>query len=329
MRLAEFDYVLPRELIAQYPLHTRDACRLLVVHRRNRRIEHRVFRDITEYLGPKDLLVLNDTKVLPCRLIGSRPSGGKVEVFLLRKKDNLTFEAFIRPGRVRLGERINFFGSGVFAERSGKNEVVFFAGGEKEVWRLGVMPLPPYIKRPAEKTDGRYYQTVYSRKLGAVAAPTAGLHFTAPLLRRISSQGVAIAYLTLHTGCGTFRPVVSEDIRDHVMEKEYFEVPLATRRLITASRKVKSRICAVGTTTCRALESLARGNRSGWTDLFIYPGYEFLSTDMLITNFHLPRTTLFMLVCAFAGEGLMKRAYREAIKKRYRFYSYGDAMLIL
>jgi len=273
--------------------------------------------------------VLNDSKVFPCRLFGRRPSGGKVEVFLLKRKEGLAFEAMVSPGRVKLNEEIIFNSGKLSARLSARNEVTFQADSEEEVYCHGVMPLPPYIKREAEELDRSYYQTVYARPLGSVAAPTAGLHFTAEILKALESSGVGIAYVTLHVGLGTFRPVKSEDITEHRMEKEYFTVPQESVKKIDASRSAAACIIAVGTTSCRVLESYAKGEKEGETELFIYPGYKFKMIDGLLTNFHLPRSTLYMLVCGFAGNELIRKAYQEAIDKKYRFYSYGDCMLIL
>jgi len=330
MKLADFDYALPKELIAQYPLKERDSARLLVVDRQNKKIEHRAFRDIIGYLRAKDLLVLNDTRVLPSRIFGRRATGGEVELLLLRQKHGLTFDCLVKPGRLKLKEKITFNGAGIYAELTHHKEVTFTARGVRDIYAMGVMPLPPYIKRRPEALDNVYYQTVYSKKEGAVAAPTAGLHFTESLLRQVRSSGVYIASITLHTGVGTFAPVKTEDITKHRMEPEYFAIGKDASRLIRKVGSAGGRICAVGTTSLRVLETWASsGMDKGQTDLFIYPGYTFKIVDCLLTNFHLPRTTLFMLVCAFAGERLIKQAYQEAIDRKYRFYSYGDAMLIV
>lgn len=329
MKLSDFDYSLPRELIAQFPLKERDSARLLVLNRRKQTIEHRVFRDIDEYLNKDDLLVLNDTRVLACRLFGRRASGGKVEVLLLRKKEEATFKALIRPGRLKVNEKIHFGNNKLQGIVSAKDEVTFANVLPEHIYRYGVMPLPPYIKREAQGSDSSDYQTVYAREDGAVACPTAGLHFTENLLKRIEASGVGIARVTLHVGYGTFKPVKAEDISGHIMEEEYFSVSDEALRSIEVARANKGRIIAVGTTSCRTLESLSRTRQSGYTDLFIYPGYAFKMTDAIVTNFHLPRTTLYMLVCAFAGAELIKKSYAEAVSKKYRFYSYGDAMMIV
>lgn len=329
MKLSDFDYNLPKELIAQYPLKERDSSRLLVVDRKQDNIEHRGFKDICDYFRKGDLLVLNDTKVLPSRLKGNRLSGGKVELLLLNHKGNLRFRAWIKPSRVKLKEKIIFDGGRISCTVIAKNEVTFDAKDIDAVYSQGVMPLPPYIKREPEDSDNLDYQTVYAKKEGAIASPTAGLHFTNELIQKMQSSGVDIGYLTLHVSYSTFRPVKAEDITKHTMDKEYFNIDDDTLKLIEEARAKNGRIFAVGTTSCRALETYALGKKEGDTDLFIYPGYRFKLVDSLITNFHLPRTTLFMLSCAFAGEKLMKKAYQEAIDKKYRFYSYGDAMLIV
>ncbi len=342
MKLSEFDYYLPKELIAQYPAKERDSSRLMVVDRAKNKIEHKVFADIKDYFNAGDLLVLNNTKVLPSRLFGKRITGGKVEVFLVRHKGDLVFEAMLKPGRLKFNEKIIFDKTDIYAVITGRNEVKFYAQALGDVYKLGVMPLPPYIKRKSEDDDTVRYQTVYAKNEGAIAAPTAGLHFTHNLLDQLKESGAAIGHLTLHVGLGTFKPVKSDIITEHKMDAEYYEVPLETVELIKKTHAHHKRIFAVGTTSLRALESYALGKNNGETRLFIYPGYEFKVVDALITNFHLPKTTLFMLVCAFcaalpagesasgeAGFELIKQAYAEAVENKYRFYSYGDAMLIL
>lgn len=330
MKLSDFDYQLPKELIAQYPLPGRDSARLLVLDRNSGKITHKIFKDITEYLKKDDLLVLNDTKVLSCRLKGKRISGGKVEVFLLKHKGGLVFEAMIKPARIKTGEKIIFPESSVTCILTARNEVSFETQSAEEIYNLGVIPLPPYIKREAEEMDKEYYQTVYARESGSVASPTAGLHFTPELLTRIRKAGTDIAYVTLHVGHATFKPVSAEDITLHQMGQEFFTIRPETReKLSRFKQECPGRVIAVGTTSCRTLETYASGKTEGSTDLFIYPGYKFGIVDALLTNFHLPKTTLFMLVCAFCTEELAKKAYAEAIKEKYRFYSYGDAMLIL
>ncbi|RKY32947.1 MAG: tRNA preQ1(34) S-adenosylmethionine ribosyltransferase-isomerase QueA [Candidatus Omnitrophota bacterium] len=330
MKLSDFDYFLPKELIAQYPLREREMARLLVLKRKSGKIEHRYFKDVTEYFKKDDLLVLNDTKVLPARLIGSRQTGGKVELLLLENKEGLKFSALIKPGRLKLNEKIIFNGTGLSCKITGKKEVTFHAESLQQIYAHGLMPLPPYIKRKPEESDFSDYQTVYARKQGSVASPTAGLHFTRDLLEKIRSLNVNSAYITLHVSYATFKPVRCEDVASHTMEKEYYQISDQALQLIEQTRKNQKRIIAVGTTSCRSLEANFLSNKKeGFTDLFIYPGYKFSAVDCLITNFHLPRTTLFMLVSAFAGTELVKKAYQEAIDRKYRFYSYGDAMLIL
>jgi len=329
LKLSDFDYTLPKGLIAQYPLKKRDMARLLVLDRKTKEIKHRIFKDLTDYLAREDLLVLNNTKVLPARLFGKRKSGGKVEILLLRRKEGFLFDALLKPARLKLNEKIIFDDHKFSATVTAKNEVSFFASDIDEIYKHGSMPLPPYIKRDVQLSDFGDYQTVYAENDGAVASPTAGLHFTQELLGRIHSAGVNAAYITLHVGFATFRPVKSVDITQHKMEEEYFSIGQEATGLINQTRNKGRRILAVGTTSCRSLETYATGKSQGHTNLFIYPGYKFKMTDCLLTNFHLPRTTLFMLVCAFAGTDLMKKAYQEAIDKEYRFYSYGDAMLII
>lgn len=329
MELSDFDYTLPKDLIAQYPLKERDIARLLILDRKQGTIRHCYFKNISDYLHCDDLLVLNNTKVSPSRIIGSRLTGGKVELLLLKQKTGLTFDALIKPSRVKIKEKIIFDSGRMYGEVTDKNEITFNAKDIESVYNLGVMPLPPYIKRAPEDLDKIYYQTVYAKEEGAIASPTAGLHFTKDLIKGLESLGINFAYITLHVGLGTFRPVKIDDISAHEMEPEYFKVPQEAIDLVRRTQKNKARIIAVGTTACRTLETFAAGSKEGYTNLFIYPGYKFKMADCLITNFHLPKTTLFMLACAFAGEKLIKKAYQEAIDRRYRFYSYGDAMLII
>ena len=329
LKLSDFDYILPKELIAQYPLKERDNARLFVLQRSKEAIEHCLFKDIKDYLKKDDLLVLNNTKVLPSRIFGRRLTGGRVEILLLKRKGNSTFSALLKPGRLKIGEKIIFNGGKTFAKITAKNEVAFNIRDAGSIYKLGVMPLPPYIKREAQELDNEYYQTIYAKEEGAIASPTAGLHFTKDLIKGLEESGVNTAYVTLHVGLGTFKPVKAEDITSHKMEPEYFNIPEGALKKIEEAKRKNNRIFAVGTTSLRALESYASGIKKCETDLFIYPGYKFKLTDCLLTNFHLPKTTLFMLVCAFCGENLAKKAYLEAIEKKYRFYSYGDAMLIL
>lgn len=329
MKLSNFDYELPKDLIAQYPLKERHKAKLLVLNRAQGTIEHYLFEDVLKFLNKDDLLVLNNTKVLTCRLMGRKATGGKVEVLLTRRKTGSIFECLIQPSRTKTGEKIIFAEGKITGIISGRGEISFKLPDANAIYQFGQVPLPPYIKREPEDLDKVYYQTVYAEKEGAIASPTAGLHFTDEILKEIASLGIDTAYLTLHVGLGTFKPVKSEDITEHQMEPEYFNLPKNAQEKIESARLNKKRILAVGTTSLRALESYANGVKEGNTDLFIYPGYKFKIVDSLLTNFHLPKTTLFMLVCAFGGEALMKKAYQEAVGQKYRFYSYGDAMLII
>ncbi len=340
MKTSDFYYDLPQELIAQTPLERRDTSRLMVLDPTTQRIEHRHFYDLIDYLNPADCLVMNDSRVLPARLLGKRmPTGGAVEVLLLTDRGNKTWECLVKPGRkLHEGAQISFGDGALTAEvtqvlESGNRLVQFHYDGIflEILERLGKMPLPPYIKEELE--DGERYQTVYSRVSGSAAAPTAGLHFTKELLERIEQKGVHLAYITLHVGLGTFRPVKVEDVTAHHMHSEFCMISAETAALLNETRRAGKRIVCVGTTSCRTLESLADENggfaeRSAWTDIFIYPGYRFRAMDALVTNFHLPESTLIMLVSAFAGYDFTMRAYREAVQERYRFFSFGDAMLL-
>jgi S-adenosylmethionine:tRNA ribosyltransferase-isomerase len=329
LKLSEFDYPLPKELIAQYPLTNRQDSRLLILNRQDGKLIHGVFKDIAAFLRKNDLLVLNDTKVLHCRLIGKKYTGGKVEILLTRRINATTFSCLVQPSRTKPGEKILFAGGRVIGVLSRRGQISFKAPDADAIYNYGIVPLPPYIKREPEDADKASYQTVYAKNEGALASPTAGLHFTQELLQEIQALGVGLAYVTLHVGLGTFRPVKCEDILEHKMEPEHFVVPDAAIAALAQAKAQGGRIIVVGTTSLRALETYASGKKEGDTDLFIYPGYKFKLVDCLLTNFHLPRTTLFMLVCAFGGEKLIKQAYQEAIDKKYRFYSYGDAMLII
>lgn len=350
MKLSDFDYNLPKELIAKYPLQDRAKSRLMVLDRKSRTIEHKVFEDIEDYIQKGDCLVLNNTKVMPARLFGRRDSGGKVEIFLLEKKNPIC-EALVRPSvKVKKGEKITLESGDSVEILDGSKvgrRVRFNSCIDDILKNAGHMPLPPYIDRRDEESDRDNYQTVYAAKEGATASPTAGLHFSKKLLDKLQTKGVKITYLTLHTSYGTFAPIKSEDIRDHKMHKEYFEVSRYSADKINGCKNRGKKIIAVGTTACRALESSAvrrdtllrqsYGGQAryeirdtkGRTDLFIYPGYEFKTVDCLITNFHLPKSTLLCLVSAFAGREFIFEAYSRAIEEKYRFYSYGDAMLII
>lgn len=341
MTIDDFDYELPEELIAQTPLPQRDQSRLLVLHRETGELEHRNFYNITDYLREGDLLVVNDSKVIPARIFGTRSgTGGVVEVLLLKALEENVWEVLVRPGKkARPGQILEFqegmTGTVLEILEDGKRKIRFahHAATIYEVLdRIGRMPLPPYITRQLE--DQGRYQTVYARALGSAAAPTAGLHFTNELLDKVRDHGVKIASVTLHVGLGTFRPVKEKDIEKHIMHKEYFSIPEETIRLIRETKKAGGRVVSVGTTATRTLESgfdeeLNCVQQSGETGIFIYPGYRFKVTDALITNFHLPKSTLMMLVSALAGRDNIMEAYRVAVENRYRFFSFGDAMLIL
>ena len=340
MKTSDFYYDLPQELIAQTPIPQRDASRLMTLDRFSGAVGHHHFHDLPEFLRPGDCLILNDSRVLPARLLGHRlPGGGACEVLLLIDRGEGTWECLVRPGRkMKPGTRLSF-GDGeltaeVTEELPGGNRLVHFEyeGIFLEVLeRLGKMPLPPYIRE--ELQDRERYQTVYSRVLGSAAAPTAGLHFTPELLEKIQAMGVGVGYVTLHVGLGTFRPVKEEEITDHEMHSEYCVISQETADLINRTKAAGGRCICVGTTSCRTLESWAAEDgtmtaSAGWTDIYIYPGYRFKVMDGLITNFHLPESTLIMLVSAFAGREHVLAAYEEAVRERYRFFSFGDAMFI-
>lgn len=333
--LRAYDYVLPEELIAQEPLARREEARLMVIHRQCGKIVHDRFANIARYLPPKSLLVLNDTRVIPARLFGVKESTmAKVEIFLLKKVDDSTYEVLMRPmRRLHDGERVMIEDGKLIAEIVDKeNRIVRFNRKNvlKHLESIGHIPLPPYVRRPDTKNDRTYYQTVYAKRLGSVAAPTAGLHFTDRLMKQIKRQGHGLVTLTLHINYGTFKPVETPDIRQHVMHVEPYTMSPAVFRRLKASRERGRSIIAVGTTSCRVMESVARSKQlAGNTNLFIYPGLDFKMVDGLITNFHLPRSTLLMLVSTFGGYDLIRRAYQEAIKLKYRFYSYGDGMMIV
>ena len=341
MELKDFHYDLPDELIAQEPIPERDMSRLLVLDKNTGEIVHRSFRDILDYLNEGDCLVMNNTRVIPARLFGvKKGSRGNMEFLLLNRKDKYVWEVMVRPGkRAKIGAEF-IFGDGELSGEiieilEGGNRLVKFnyEGIFEEVLdRLGKVPLPPYIKK--ELIDRERYQTVYSKIEGSAAAPTAGLHFTNELMHQLAEAGVKMAYLTLHVGIGTFRPVKVSNIEEHKMHSEYYELTAENAEMINNTRKNGGRIICTGTTSTRTLESIMQRKGSlkedkGWTDIFIYPGYQFKITDGLITNFHLPESTLLMLVSALAGSDNIMRAYKEAVKERYRFFSFGDAMLII
>ncbi len=339
MKTSDFYYELPERLIAQTPLERRDASRLMVLDRQTGAITHRHFYDIVDYLRPGDCLVMNDSRVLPARLLGRRPTGGAAEILLLRELGDLRWECLCRPGRkLQAGSQV-LFGDGELTATvqevldDGNRVVQFHCDGIflEVLERLGQMPLPPYIKE--ELADQERYQTVYSRVSGSAAAPTAGLHFTPELLERIRAMGVQTAFVTLHVGLGTFRPVKVEDISEHHMHAELCMLSQETADLLNQTRRSGGRIICVGTTSCRTLESLVQEDgsfqaKTAWTDIFLYPGCTFRAMDGLITNFHLPESTLIMLVSAFAGREHVLNAYQVAVEKEYRFFSFGDAMFI-
>jgi S-adenosylmethionine:tRNA ribosyltransferase-isomerase len=342
MEIEAFDYHLPISYIAQYPPPQRGETSLMILHRRTGAMDHRSFREIVQYLNPGDLLVMNNTRVLPARLIGKKETGGKVEMLLIpsRNGGKAEWEALVKgSGKVKRGTRIQFE-EGLEGEieelKNGKGKVRFFYQGEMMdiLEKIGHIPLPPYIKRGDEPLDRERYQTVFAERDGSIAAPTAGLHFTHSLIQLFKENGVRTATITLHVGIGTFTPVKTHDIKDHHMEAEWIEISEETAKEIDETKTRGGKVIAVGTTTTRALESFSNGKGGvrtgkGLTSLFIHPPYRFRVIDGLITNFHLPQSTLIMLVSAFAGRDLLMEAYQEAINRKYRFYSYGDAMLIL
>lgn len=340
MELEEFDYYLPEELIAQEPLKERDMARLMILDKKTGEVQHKIFKDIVSYLNPGDCLVLNNTRVLPARLYGTREgTGGKIEVLLLKRIDANKWEVLVKPGKkAKIGVNI-IFGNGELKARvldhtpEGGRIIEFSYEGvfEELLYKLGEMPLPHYIKKKLE--DQEMYQTVYSKIEGSAAAPTAGLHFTTELLDEIKNKGVKIVYVTLHVGLGTFRPVKVERIEDHHMHSEFYTVSEETASIINKTRQEGKRIISVGTTSCRTLETVGGDDGlvkagSGWTEIFIYPGYKYKVVDCLITNFHLPKSTLIMMVSALAGRENILNAYKIAVENKYKFFSFGDAMFI-
>lgn len=339
MKVEEFNYELPKELIAQTPYDKRDEARLLVLDREKQSIEHKVFRDVIEYLNPGDCLVINDTKVIPARLYGKKDTGAHVEFLLLKRLEGDEWEAMVRPGnKLKVGSKVEF-GDGLLKAEvlevmpGGNRRVRFEYNGifNEILDQIGLMPLPPYITEALKDKDK--YQTVYAKYEGSAAAPTAGLHFTEELLEKIKEKGVEVAKVTLHVGIGTFRPVKVENVEDHQMHSEHFYLKAEEAEKINKAKREGHKIIAVGTTSCRVLESVADEN--GYlkeieddTDIFIYPGYKFKCIDNLITNFHLPESTLIMLVSSLAGRDFIMRAYNEAVKEKYKFFSFGDAMII-
>lgn len=345
MRLSDFNYGLPKELIAQYPPEKRDLSRMMVLHRDKGTIEHKYFKDISSYLNSGDTMIFNNSKVIPARIPCKRMTGGKAEIFILNKvRDNL-YEALVRPGsKLFSGKKLLLNDGQAVAEIVEKREVgrlVRFSKGiniEKDLDKIGQIPLPPYIKRNPDARDSQRYQTVYARHKGSTASPTAGLHFTEDTLNNLKEKGIELSYITLHVSYGTFAPVKVDDVEDHKMHKERFSLTVGTQEAVIKTKAFGKRIVAVGTTTSRVLEHSAdkilknqkdRRDLNSWTSLFIYPPYQFKIVDMLLTNFHLPKSTLLMLVSAFAGKRLIMKAYREAVRERYRFFSYGDCMLII
>ena len=339
MKTSDFDYELPEELIAQMPVEPRDASRLMVLSPMEKTIEHRHFFELQDFLTPGDTLIFNDTRVIPARLIGKKElTGARIEVFLLRRIEGDIWETLVKPGKKALRGTTIRFSNELSCEVTGRTEfggrfVMFHYQGifEEILDRLGETPLPPYIHEKLE--DRERYQTVYSRESGSAAAPTAGLHFTPEQMENLKNAGVNLGFLTLHVGLGTFRPVKEERIENHVMHSEYYSISEETAKLIRETKAAGKRVVAVGTTSIRTLESAAVGKneiygKSGETSIFIYPGYEFKIVDTVITNFHLPKSTLIMLISAFAGRGFTLEAYKEAVKEKYRFFSFGDAMMI-
>ena len=340
MKVSDFNFNLPEELIAQHPYDKRDEARLLVLDRKTRELKHKVFKDIIDFLNPGDCLVINNTKVIPARLYGKKDTGAAVEFLLLKRIEGDTWETMVRPGhKLKPGTKVTF-GEGILQAEilevleGGNRKVVFKYNGifNEILDRIGLMPLPPYIKETLKEKNK--YQTVYAKYDGSAAAPTAGLHFTEELLEEIKKKGIEIANVTLHVGIGTFRPVKVENIEDHNMHSEHYYIKKENAEKINKAKENGKRVIAVGTTSCRVLESVSDENGKvkefeGDTNIFIYPGYKFKCIDSLITNFHLPESTLIMLVSSLAGREFVMEAYEEAVKERYKFFSFGDAMVIL
>lgn len=336
MKLKDFEYHLSNDLIAQYPLLQRDQARLMVVDRQTKKVTHEVFSNLGRYLPPASVIVVNDSKVIPVRLLGRREkTGGAVEVLVLNKlSDGYSYQALLRPfRRIKIDEKIIFNGGRLYAQLKDVSQRIIRFNKKNiagDLNKIGHMPLPPYIKRPDEQLDRVYYQTVFARHEGSVASPTAGLHFTRSLLSALKDQGHPIVKVTLHINYATFQPVKVEEITRHRMPTEAYGVSPRVWETLRQAKEQKKKIVAVGTTSCRALETVAISRKlKGETDIFIYPGFQFEMTDILLTNFHLPASTLFILVCAFGTRDLMMQAYKEAIRQKYRFYSYGDGMLIV
>ena len=341
MKVSDFNYELPKELIAQHPYDKRDEARLMVLDKKKQSIEHKVFKDVVDYLSPGDCLVINNTKVIPARLYGKKDTGANVEFLLLKRIENDTWEAMVRPGnKLKVGSKV-IFGNGILKATilevldGGNRKVQFeYEGIFNEIHdKVGLMPLPPYITE-ATKEDNKKYQTVYAKYDGSAAAPTAGLHFTEELLEKIKAKGIEVATVTLHVGIGTFRPVKVENVEEHEMHSEHYYIKKEEAEKVNKAKKTGHKVIAVGTTSCRVLESVSDENGmikeiEDDTSIFIYPGYKFKCIDSLITNFHLPESTLIMLVSSLAGREFILKAYNEAVKEKYKFFSFGDAMLIL
>ena len=341
MKVSDFNYELPKELIAQHPYDKRDEARLMVLDKKKQSIEHKVFKDVVDYLSPGDCLVINNTKVIPARLYGKKDTGANVEFLLLKRIENDTWEAMVRPGnKLKVGSKV-IFGNGILKATilevldGGNRKVQFeYEGIFNEILdKVGLMPLPPYITE-ATKEDNKKYQTVYAKYDGSAAAPTAGLHFTEELLEKIKAKGIEVATVTLHVGIGTFRPVKVENVEEHEMHSEHYYIKKEEAEKVNKAKKTGHKVIAVGTTSCRVLESVSDENGmikeiEDDTSIFIYPGYKYKCIDSLITNFHLPESTLIMLVSSLAGREFILKAYNEAVKEKYKFFSFGDAMLIL
>ncbi len=349
MKLSEFNFDLPEELIAKHPTYNRDESKLMVIHRDTGKIEHKIFKDIIDYFDESDVMVMNNTKVFPARMYGNKEkTGAKIEVFLLRElnKESLLWDVLVDPARkIRIGNKL-YFGEddSLVAEvidnttSRGRTLRFLYDGSyeefKKAITELGETPLPKYIKREIEEEDEQRYQTIFASEEGAVAAPTAGLHFSRQLMKRLELKGIDFAQITLHVGLGTFRPVEVEDLTKHKMDSEQSFISKETKEIVNTAKRNKKKICAIGTTSMRAMESAVSTEGmlkeyAGWTNKFIFPPYEFAIADCMVTNFHTPLSTLLMMTSAFCGHGLILKAYKEAIKEKYRFYSYGDAMLIL
>jgi S-adenosylmethionine:tRNA ribosyltransferase-isomerase len=349
MKLSEFSFNLPKELIAEYPNAHRDESRLMVVNRKTGKIEHKVFKDILSYFGPQDVLILNDTKVFPARLYGRKEkTGAKIEVFLLRElnKESFLWDVLVDPARkIRIGNKL-YFGKDdelvaeVIDNTTSRGRTLrFLYDGSYEEFKalietLGETPLPKYIKREVKPSDRERYQTVYAKHEGAVAAPTAGMHFSKELIKRVELKGIELAHVTLHVGLGTFRPIEVEDLSKHKMDSEQLTITSQAAAIVNKGKDHKKKVCAVGTTVMRAIETSVSTDDhlkpyDGWTNKFIYPPYDFKIANCMITNFHVPGSSLLIMVCAFGGYDLVMKAYKEAIKNKYKFFSYGDAMLII